>query len=158
MLTDHCYAVKVEWTGNLSTGTSGYAEYSRHHEITVEGKPLIPGSSDLAFRGDTERYNPEDLLVSALSACHMLWYLHLCADAGIVVTEYVDCAEGVMVEEIDGGGKFQRVVLHPTVTVVEGTNISKARELHSQANSKCFIANSVNFTVEHETIIKVKSS
>lgn len=155
MLIEHYYTTKVSWIGNLSTGTSGYSEYSRRHEIIVEGKPLIPGSSDLSFRGDPERYNPEDLLVSSLSSCHMLWYLHLCADANIIVTEYVDYAEGIMVEETGGSSKFQRVVLHPNVTVIEGTNLLKAHELHSQANTRCFIANSVNFTVEHEPTFKI---
>jgi organic hydroperoxide reductase OsmC/OhrA len=147
----HRYAVVVQWTGNTGTGTSGYRNYERQHEILGEGnKPLIPGSSDPAFRGDPARWNPEELLVASLSACHKLWYLHLCAEAGIVVVAYVDHAEGFMEETHDGSGRFERVILRPEVTVAPGSDIAKGRELHHEAHVKCFIANSVNFPVECE--------
>ena len=151
MAKTHNYAVVVEWTGNTGTGTSGYRNYERRHEISAGNqKPAIPGSSDPAFRGDPGRWNPEELLVAALSACHKLWYLHLCALAGIVVTAYIDHAEGVMEETEDGSGRFQRVFLRPRVTVAAGSDIAKARDLHEAAHAKCFIANSVNFPVLHE--------
>ena len=151
----HRYAVTVEWTGNTGAGTSDYRSYRRSYEISAgERKPRIPGSSDPAFRGDPARWNPEELLVAALSACHQLWYLHLCAEAGIVVTDYLDRAEGVMEETDDGSGRFRRVVLRPTVTVAAGSDMTKALELHKLAYGKCFIANSVNFAVEHEPEIK----
>jgi organic hydroperoxide reductase OsmC/OhrA len=147
----HHYLVTVEWTGNSGTGTSGYRSYERRHEISAgAGKPAIPGSSDPAFRGDPARWNPEELLVASLSACHKLWYLHLCADAGIVVLAYTDHAEGVMEEAADGSGCFRRVILRPRVTVTAGSDIAKARELHDAAHTKCFIARSVNFPVEHQ--------
>jgi organic hydroperoxide reductase OsmC/OhrA len=147
----HHYAVIVKWTGNTGTGTSGYRSYERQHEIFAETqKPVIPGSSDPAFRGDPTRWNPEELLVAALSACHKLWYLHLCAAAGIVVVSYVDHAEGVMEETTDGSGFFQRVILRPEVTVASGSDLARARELHDSAHAKCFIARSVNFPVQHE--------
>jgi len=147
----HHYDVTVEWTGNTGSGTSGYKTYERRHEISAgTKKPPIPGSSDPNFRGDAARWNPEELLVSSLSACHKLWYLHLCSDAGIVVVSYVDHAVGVMEETPDGSGRFVRVVLHPKVTLSPGADIEKARELHHAAHAKCFIANSVNFPVETE--------
>jgi organic hydroperoxide reductase OsmC/OhrA len=145
----------VEWTGNLGQGTSGYRAYSRNHEISATGKPKVPGSSDPAFRGDPSRYNPEELLVSSLSACHMLWYLHLCADAGIVVVEYSDDATGRMVETPDGGGRFAEVVLHPAVTIGPGGDKRTAERLHEKAHSMCFVANSVNFPVRCEASIRV---
>src|SRR5438067_911891 len=151
----HRYAVTVTWTGNTGAGTSGYREYERQHEISAAKKPSIAGSSDPAFRGDPTCWNPEELLVATLSACHKLWYLHLCAEAGIVVTAYVDHAEGMMEETADGSGRFQSVTLRPKVTVVSGSNLAKARELHDVAHVKCFIANSVNFPVHHETEISV---
>ena len=149
---EHRYTTVVEWTGNTGSGTSGYRAYSRQHEISAPGqpKPLIPGSSDPGFRGDAARWNPEELLVASLSACHKLWYLHLCADAGLVITSYVDRAEGVMIEEADGGGHFGRVTLRPVVTFAAGADLDRARQLHHEAHRKCFIANSVNFPVEHE--------
>jgi organic hydroperoxide reductase OsmC/OhrA len=140
------YAVIIKWTGNTGTGTSGYRNYGRQHEILGEAqKPPIPGSSDPAFRGDPARWNPEELLVAALSACHQLWYLHLCSDSGIVVIDYIDHAEGFMEETPDGSGRFERVVLRPEVTFAGGTDLAKAGELHKIAHAKCFIANSVSF-------------
>src|SRR5947208_2288807 len=109
----HTYTVQMKWTGNLGTGTSSYRAYSRNHEISVQGKPMIPGSSDPAFRGDPARYNPEDMLVAALSTCHLLVYLHLCADSGITVVDYTDDPMGTMVETEDGGGYFTEVTLRP---------------------------------------------
>ena len=153
---EHRYSVAVTWTGNTGTGTSTYRSYERAHAISAEGKPAIAASSDPVFRGDQTRWNPEELLVAALSSCHQLSYLHLCADAGIVVTEYVDHAEGVMVETPDGSAQFARVVLRPKVTVAAGSDVAKARELHHEAHEKCFIARSVNFRVEHEPEITAR--
>lgn len=143
----HTYAVGVRWTGDLGTGTSGYRAYSRDHEVSAEGKPAIPASSDPAFRGDASRYNPEELLVASLSSCHMLWYLHLCSDAGVVVTGYVDDAVGTMAETADGGGHFTSVELRPSVRVAAGADEGLAMSLHEKAHHLCFIANSVNFPV-----------
>jgi len=150
MPKEHRYTVTVDWTGNQGTGTSAYKAYARAHEIRSAGKPAIPGSADPAFRGDPARYNPEELLVASLATCHMLWYLHLCAVGGIVVTAYVDRPEGTMVEEADGGGRFTRLVLKPEVTVTPGADLTKARALHAEAHKLCFIARSVNFPVAHE--------
>lgn len=157
MSRQHRYAVTVDWTGNRGSGTSDYRAYDRAHEIRAEGKPPVPGSSDPAFRGDPARWNPEDLLVGSLSSCHMLWYLHLCAAAGIVVTGYVDRAEGVMEEGGDGGGRFVQVTLMPTVTVRRGADLETARTLHHEAHAKCFIANSVNFPVGCQPEIRVEA-
>lgn len=145
----HTYNVTVTWTGNKGTGTSGYREFERSHSVSVENKPVILGSSDPAFLGDTTKYNPEELLVASLSSCHMLWYLHLCSEAGVIVTEYSDKATGVMEVTANGSGRFTEVMLHPLVRVPENSMIEKANELHKKANALCFIANSVNFRVLH---------
>jgi organic hydroperoxide reductase OsmC/OhrA len=144
----HNYKLRVTWTGNQGTGTSSYRAYSRSHEISAEGKPSIAGSSDPAFHGDPARWSPEDLLVAALSACHKLWYLGLCAQEGITVVAYEDDAEGSMVESGDGSGQFTEVVLRPKVVLAAGSDIEKARALHHTAHEKCFIAKSVNFLVK----------
>ncbi|MSR32974.1 MAG: OsmC family peroxiredoxin [Gemmataceae bacterium] len=157
MQREHRYLVQVEWTGNLGQGTSGYHAYSRDHQISCKGKAIISGSSDPVFCGDPARYNPEDLLVSSLSACHMLWYLHLCAEAGVRVLAYQDQAEGVMKETAGESGKFQKVTLKPEVLLAHEMDSIKARELHERAHALCFIANSVNFPVECEPLIKVES-
>ncbi|HEX8685489.1 MAG TPA: OsmC family protein [Pyrinomonadaceae bacterium] len=146
----HSFGVSVRWTGNRGEGTSDYTSYDRAHEISAAGKPAVRGSSDPAFRGDPSRYNPEELLVASLSACHMLWYLHLCADAQIVVTSYEDDAAGTMRLTEDGGGHFEEVVLRPAVTVRKGADPELARALHARAHRLCFIANSVNFEVRAE--------
>jgi len=147
---EHRYAVSLTWNGNLGSGTSGYRDYSRNYEIVSDGKPAIQGSADPAFRGDRSRWNPEELLVASLSACHKLWYLHLAAEARIIVTAYADRAEGVIEVGRDGTGRFKSVVLRPTVTLATGSDVGLARTLHKPAHEKCFIANSVNFPVECE--------
>ncbi|MDP9051042.1 MAG: OsmC family protein [Acidobacteriota bacterium] len=153
---EHHYSVTVQWTGNTGTGTSTYRSYERAHEISAEGKAVIAGSADRTFRGDPARWNPEELLLAALSACHQLAYLHLCAVAGIVVVDYADHAEGWMAETPDGAGQFTRVMLRPKVTLAAG-DPALAKELHHEAHEKCFIARSVNFPVENEAEIVASS-
>ena len=148
----HSYSVTVAWTGNTGTGTSSYRNYERSHEISAAGKAAIAGSSDPAFRGDAKRWNPEELLVASLSTCHQLWYLHLCAEAGVVVERYVDEAVGVMEEAADGGGQFVEVVLRPRVGLAASSDREKALSLHHEAHEKCFIARSVNFPVRCEPL------
>jgi organic hydroperoxide reductase OsmC/OhrA len=145
----HHYITQVTWTGNEGTGTASYRGYSRAHLIEAVGKPAIVGSSDPAFRGDPSRWNPEKLLLASLSACHKLWYLGLCAEAGIVVIAYEDRAEGEMVEQDDGAGQFTSVTLWPKVTLALGADAERAYALHRMAYEKCFIARSVNFPVNH---------
>ena len=149
---DHAYTVTVTWTGNTGEGTTAYRGYERAHDIEIMGKPAIRGSSDPAFRGDPSRYNPEEMLVASLSSCHMLWYLHLCSSEGIAVQAYQDVAEGIMIEDAGGGGRFTEVVLQPEITLPAGTDLEKARALHVGAHARCFIANSVNFPVRHEPV------
>ena len=150
----HRYAVTNRWTGNLGTGTSSYRAYSRSHELSAPLKSaLIAGSSDPKFRGDPLRYNPEELLLGALSACHMLWALHYCADAGIVVTEYIDEALGEMAEHDDGSAEFTRVVLRPRMTIADATRIDDAVAIHGRVHAVCAIARSVNFRVECEPAV-----
>jgi organic hydroperoxide reductase OsmC/OhrA len=153
----HSYDVSVTWTGNRGTGTSGYRDYDRAHEVGANGPAPIAASSDAAFRGDPSRWNPELELTAALSQCHMLWFLHLCADAGITVTSYTDEARGIMAEDADGGGRFTEVILRPRVTVASAEMIEAAAALHAEANAKCFIAGSVNFPVRHEPVTSADS-
>ena len=156
MPKEHCYRITNTWTGNLGSGTSGYRNYSRNHEFSGESKnAVIQGSSDPMFRGDPLRYSPEELLVASLSACHMLWILHLCADAGIVIIDYRDEATGTMIENDEGGGHFTRVTLHPHMTIMDPARVEEAESLHSKAHSLCFIANSVNFPVEHQVTVNL---
>jgi len=150
----HEYSVDIKWTGNNGTGTSGYTAYERSHTVSIANKPDILGSSDTPFRGDGTKHNPEDMLLTALSSCHMLWFLHHCADAGIIVTAYTDHATGTLVVTPGSGGHFSEVVLHPTVTITDKTMIEEANKLHDKAHQFCFIANSVNFPVRHEPVCK----
>ncbi len=149
MPIDHHYAVEVEWTGDRGTGTSDYRAYGRDHVVRAPGKPPIAGSSDTAFRGDADRWNPEELLLAALSQCHLLSYLHVAAAHGVVVTGYADAASGSMVLTPDGGGHFTSVTLRPRVTIAAG-DPGLAHALHEEAAAKCFIAASVGFPVLHE--------
>jgi len=146
---EHRYEVHVAWSGE----TRGYESYSRAHRIAINGKPTIAASADPAFLGDAELPNPEDMLLAALSACHMLWYLHLCAVRGVVVTAYEDRAEATMIEA-PRAGRFTEAVLHPVVTITAESDAELAQSLHERAHAECFIANSVNFPVRHEPVIK----
>jgi organic hydroperoxide reductase OsmC/OhrA len=146
--SEHYYTVEVEWVGNTGTGTSSYSAYTRDHVIRAANKLTIAGSSDPAFRGNVERWNPEELLVAALSACHQLWYLHLCAVAGIEVIAYRDEPSGIMIEDVETGGHFTQVSLRPDVAVRLGTDEALALALHREAHRKCFIANSMNFPID----------
>lgn len=156
-LGEHHYALVSTWTGNRGTGTSGYRDYARDVTVTIEGKPDLLASSDKPFRGDVSRWNPEDMLLAALSECHLLSYLHACVVAGVVVTSYRDEAVGTMKEDGRGGGAFEEVVLRPRVTVADPSMIAAAERAHHQAHEWCFIANSVNFPVRHEAEVIAES-
>ncbi len=148
MAKQHQYQIRTTWTGNTGEGTAHYRSYKRDHEISGEHKQIaIPGSSDPVFRGDRTRYNPEELLIGAVSACHMLWMLHLCADAGIVVTAYEDNATGEMVELADGSGHFTEVTLKPLVTITDAARAAEVDALHHRAHGLCAIAASVKCAV-----------
>ncbi|HVX99914.1 MAG TPA: OsmC family protein [Pseudorhodoplanes sp.] len=146
----HLYRASIAWSD--PGGTVRASTHTRDHVIRIPGKPDILASSDPAFRGDPARHNPEDLLVASLSSCHMLWYLSLCAKAGIVVSHYDDEAEGVMIEDRATGGRFESVTLRPRVRIATG-DPAQARALHHEAHRLCFIANSVNFPVACEPTI-----
>lgn len=151
----HHYKATTKWIGNLGAGTSDYRAYNRNHDISIDGKNILSCSSDPAFRGDKSRHNPEELLLASLSGCHMLWYLHLCAVNGVIVTAYIDNASGMMEENKDGSGQFVEVVLSPEVTVAADEMVGKAMTLHHDANAMCFIARSVKFPVRHKPVISV---
>ena len=149
MAPTHAYAITTTWTGNRGEGTASYRAYGRDHDLEAAGRPTLAASSDPAFRGESDRWNPELLLVAALSDCHLLSYLHLCAVNGVVVTGYRDEATGAM-EQVGEGGRFTEVVLHPVVTVSDESMIERANTLHHDAHASCFIASSVNFPVRTE--------
>ncbi|WP_017791772.1 OsmC family protein [Leucobacter salsicius] len=150
----HEYAITVEWVGNRGTGTSGYREYGREQLIHGAHKPPLAGSADPTFRGNRDRWNPEEMLLSALAQCHMLSYLHVAVRDGVVVTDYVDDATGVLLQR-GMGGAFESVTLRPRVTVASADMVEAARAAHSDAQKFCFIANSVNFPVHHDPVILV---
>ena len=148
-LEEHRYAVTVRWTGNRGDGTSTYRGYSRDHDVDIPGLPTLKGSADPTFHGDKARHNPEQLLLTALSQCHMLSFLHMAVKHGVVVTAYEDRAEGLMRTNRDGSGQFESVTLRPQVTVAAAADTALMERLHEEANKVCFIARSVNFPVLH---------
>lgn len=150
MAQEYTYQVFVRWTGNTGKGTIDSRSFERSLLISAEGKISIQGSSDPSFRGDATMWNPEELLLSSLSTCHMLWYLGLCASQKIVVKEYTDEPTGEMTIDQSGKGAFKKVILRPKIVIEDPSHIEKARKVHEDAHSKCFIANSVNFVVEIE--------
>lgn len=153
MERSHHYAATVEWTGNLGTGTSSYTSFSRDHTVSTPSTPTILASSDSAFKGDPSRWNPEQLFLAAISQCHMLWYLHLASQAGVVVLSYVDESSGVMIEQGDGRGRFEEITLHPRVTISGDSDSAKARALHATVSEYCYIARSVSAPITHHPVI-----
>lgn len=151
---EHTYATTLTWTGNRGPGTTGYRDYDRSHDTAADGRPTLHGSADRVFHGDPSRWNPELLLLAALSQCHLLSYLHCCVEAGVVVTAYRDAATGTMIEHGHGGGHFSEVVLRPRVTVADAAMTDAALQLHEPAAGRCFIAASVNFPVAHEPEVR----
>lgn len=155
MTHQHHYKADIEWTGNRGAGTAGYTAYDRSHNIAVPGKRPMEASSDKAFRGDATKHNPEDLFLSAIASCHMLWYLHLCADAGVIVDSYMDHASGIMeTNSEDGGGQFREITLAPEIIVRDATMIETAGQLHHRAHELCFLAASVNFPIRVRAAVK----
>lgn len=148
-MKEHCYQISIEWTGNKGKGTLDYKSYERSHSISVENKKTILASSDPAFLGDITKHNPEELFLSSLSSCHMLWFLHLCTENNVIVHKYIDNPIGTMKETKNGGGQFTEVTLYPTVVVEDQKSLKKLNKIHEQANKLCFIANSVNFKIKH---------
>lgn len=157
-LDEHRYAVTVRWTGNRGEGTATYRGYSRDHDIEIPGLPVLKGSADPTFHGDRTRYNPEQLLLTALSQCHMLSFLHVAVKHGVVVTAYQDRAEAVMRTNRDGSGQFESATLRPEVTVAAAVDPALMEQLHEEANKVCFIARSVNFPVLHEPAVSVREA
>lgn len=149
-MKEHTYHTNLQWTGNTGKGTETYRGYERSHEIKVQGKQIIEASSDPSFRGDRSKYNPEEMFLASLSSCHMLWFLHFCSAASVIVLEYTDAAVGKMIESDDGNGRFSEVILHPRVKVKENWMLEKIESIHEKANAFCFIANSCNFPIKHE--------
>lgn len=156
-MKSHNYQAIIEWTGNLGKGTASYKDYERSHSIKIDGKTTIESSSDPSFRGDASKHNPEELFLASISSCHMLWFLHLCSVEKVIVTDYVDEATGTMIEEKNGDGRFSEVTLNPLVTVLEERMTANLDSIHKKANSMCFIANSCNFPIKHNSLYKTKS-
>ena len=150
MSKKHHYQNTIEWTGNNGEGTSSYTSYRRDFNWSAEGKESIACSADPAFRGDPSKFNPEEMLLAAVSSCHMLWFLHLCADIGIIVHSYRDTVSGEMIELSGGGGHFSSITLHPEVIIGDESRIEEANLLHDKAKEKCFLSNSCNFSIKHE--------
>lgn len=156
MNREHRYDLALAWTGNDGDGTRSYRGYRRDHTVTSPGRPALLGSSDPVFRGDPERWSPEQLLVASLSQCHMLWYLHLASVEGIIVVDYQDTPTGTMIESAAGDGAFNEVVLRPRVTIAAGDR-AVAEALHGRVGGYCFVARSVNFPVRHEATVLLET-
>lgn len=151
----HEYKLTTVWTGNTGAGTSSYRSYERSVTVSSDKKADILCTSDTAFNTDPTKHNPEELLLASVSSCHLLWYLHLCSEAGVVVLQYFDQATAIMEETKEGGGRFTEATLHPVVVVTQESMVEKARRLHTDANRLCYIANSCNFPIKHEPEIRV---
>lgn len=157
MAQEHDYTARVIWTGNRGEGTAHYKGYDRTWNVETPGKPVIHCSNDPLLGGDPNLHNPEDMLIAALSACHMLWFLHLASDAGIVVHAYQDDPLAVGETDANGASRFLRATLRPSISVPSGTDLKRANALHDEIHKTCFIARSVNFPVTYEARYRIKA-
>jgi len=155
-MKSHHYQSFIQWTGNKGKGTKSYTSYERTYDVHINGKPSLKGSADPAFRGNAELHNPEDLLLASISSCHMLWYLHFCSVNRITVMDYQDKATATMEEKPEGKGHFTEAILHPEILILEKEKIELAESLHEKAHEFCFIANSCNFPIRHQPIVRVQ--
>ena len=156
MTHEHNYKLTTLWTGNKGDGTKNTRTYDRSHTVKIDGKPEIFLTTDNPAVGDKSKLNPEDLLVTAISSCHMLSYLYLCSIEGVVITSYIDNTSGIMIEQASGGGSFKEVTLNPIFYVAHESMVETAIELHHKAHEICYIANSVNFEVKCNPTCKVE--
>lgn len=152
MAKRHDFEAKIAWTGDRGEGTRTYRGYDRTWRVETPGKPPIEGSNDPMLGGDPSLHNPEDMLIASLSACHMLWYLHLASEAGIVVRGYSDEPVGEGESAPDGSGRFIGAVLRPRIEVELGSDLVRAEAIHHDIHKVCFIARSVNFPVRYEPV------
>ena len=158
MANTHQYESRLEWKGNLGTGTATYAGYDREYTVAIEGKPELRGSADPMFKGNKDLHNPEDLFVAAISSCHMLSYLALCARKGVSVVSYKDDARGTLELDSKGGGKFSEVNLNPLVVIADAANQALAISLHEEAHKQCYIASSCSVPIHHKATVRIESS
>lgn len=156
-VTEHHYAIAITWTGNTGEGTRTIRSYSRDHDVASDGRDTIRGSSDPAFRGDPARWNPEQLYLASIAQCHMLWYLGLAAQAGVIVIDYEDHPTGIMIEDASGAGRFESVTLNPVVTISADSDTGLAAGLHDRVADYCFIARSINTPIHHDVTIREAS-
>lgn len=144
----HDYTARIRWTGNRGQGTASYKAYDRTWRVETPGKPPIDCSNDPLLGGDPGLHNPEDMLIAALSACHMLWFLHLASDAGVAVEAYEDDPLAVGETDAKGASRFLGATLRPRIAVPEGTDLALLDALHARVHETCFIARSINFPVD----------
>lgn len=144
----HDYRATTTWVGRTPDEPWDYPTYSRSYTVSVIGKPDLSGSATPVFHGNHEKHNPEDLFLAAVSACHMLSYLALCARRGVEVLHYVDEARGVLELHREGGGQFTEIELRPCVTLAGEADAALAEALHTRAHELCFIANSCRCPIQ----------
>jgi organic hydroperoxide reductase OsmC/OhrA len=154
MQSEFIYKAEIEWIGNKGSGTFDYRSYGRSHVIRIPDKEPIQASSDSTFRGEKNKHNPQELFLSSISSCHMLWYLFLCAEEDIVVLEYSDNASGILIMEPDRSGYLKEIILNPSVVVAEQSMIQAGIEMHDRARDKCFLANACSIPILHKPTVK----
>ncbi len=147
------HVAEIRWRsdGNFRSGA-----YSRRHNLHFDGGLVVPGSPSPSIvpepMSDPAAADPEELLVAAMSSCHMLWFLSLAQESGFEIETYSDKAEGVMGRIAPGRMAFTRIVLRPVVTFQgREPEAVELERLHHEAHERCFIANSLTSEVVIET-------
>ena len=144
------YTADLSWSLNSGEDIMK-GRYSRGHTIGFDGGTTIPGSASPHVVGKwavEAAVDPEEMLVTAISACHMLTFLHISRRAGFGNAAYRDHADGVMEETAPGRHAVTKVTLHPQIEWIgKPPDRAKSDAMHHEAHEQCFIANSVKTEV-----------
>ncbi|MGY5355813.1 OsmC family protein [Wenyingzhuangia sp. IMCC45467] len=153
MNNEHTYKIGLEWKGKLTTNKRNKLSYERIYELSFDNKPNLTGSSDATFHGDNTLYNPEEMLLSALSSCYMMSFFYICSLKNIEIVSYKDNPMGMVKVNPNGSGQFEEVLLQPSIAI-KSCKAKLIEQAFTEAHDYCFIARSCNFNILHNPKIE----
>ncbi|MBU8975953.1 MULTISPECIES: OsmC family protein [unclassified Lysobacter] len=143
------HLASIRWTRNGQP--FDYEHYPRDHEVRFERGQRITGSAAPAYFGSAQGVDPEEMLVAALSSCHMLTALAIAAKKGWTVDAYEDDAVGTLGKNDEGRAAVTHVTLRPRIVFADqAPSAEELKKLHESAHRNCFIASSVKTVVAVE--------
>ncbi|QDO92455.1 osmotically inducible protein OsmC [Formosa sediminum] len=148
------FKISNSWSLEHASKITSKGGSIKTHQVFLEKGKTLEVSAAKPFKGDPSKYNPEELLMAALSSCHFMSYLYVCEQAGITILEYSDTVEGILNLQANGSGAFAKISLNPQVKIENQDQIQLAESLHEKAGNLCFIANSCAFKIEYNFFVE----